>query len=72
MVITTEAILSMATSWERKMFVTMDMAKAYNRVKWSFLRNILLTFCFSSDWVSWTMSCVTSASFLVLLNGEPS
>lgn len=30
------------------MFVKLDVAKAYNRVKWSFLRNILLTFGFSS------------------------
>ena len=54
------------------MFVKIDMAKAYDRAKWSFLRNILLTFSFSFDWVSWTMSSVTSTSFSVLLNGQPS
>ena len=61
-VIATKAIHSMATSKERSMFVKLDMAKAYNRGKWSFLRNILLTFGFSSKWVSWTMSCVNFAS----------
>ena len=66
-VIATEAIHSMATSREREMFVKLDMAKAYDRVKWSFLRNILLTFVFGSNWVSWTMSCVTSASFQFFL-----
>ena len=71
-VIATEAIHSMATSRERAMFVKLDMAKAYDRVKWSFLRSILLSFGFSSDWVSWIMSCVTSASFFVLINGQPS
>ena len=54
------------------MFVKLDMAKACDRVKWSFLRSILLTFGFSSDWVNWTMSCVTFASFYVLLNGQAS
>ena len=53
------------------MFVKLDIAKAYDRVKWSFLRSILLSFGFSFDWVSWTMSCVTSASFSVLINGQP-
>lgn len=53
-------------------FFILDMAKVYDRVKWSFLRNILLTFGFIFDWVSWTMICVTSATFLVLLNGQPS
>ena len=72
MVIAIEAIHSMATSRERSMFVKLDMAKAYNRAKWSFLRNILLTFSFSSEWVSLTMSCVTSTPFSILLNSQPS
>lgn len=72
MVIATEAIHSMATSREREMFVKLDMAKTYDRAKWSFLRSILLTFRFTSYWVSWTMSCVTFVSFFVLLNGQPS
>ena len=46
-VIAIEAIHSMATSRERAMFVKLDMAKAYNRVKWSFLKSILLSFGFS-------------------------
>ena len=71
-VIAFEAIHSMATSKEQSMFVKLDMAKAYDRVKWRFLQNILLNFGFSSKWVSWTMSCVTYTSFSILLNGQPS
>ncbi|XP_059064798.1 uncharacterized mitochondrial protein AtMg01250-like [Cryptomeria japonica] len=48
------------------------MAKAYDRVKWGFLRKVILTFGFSLEWVEWIWSCVTSPSFSVLLNGEPS
>lgn len=54
------------------MFINLDMAKAYDRVKWRFLRNILLSFSSSSAWVSWTMSHVTSSSFFVLPNDQPS
>ncbi|XP_057836070.2 uncharacterized protein LOC131046358 [Cryptomeria japonica] len=71
-VVASEAIHSMATSQERSMFIKLDMAKAYDRVKWSFLQKILLAFGFSSDWVSWVLSCVTSSSFSVIMNGEPS
>ena len=48
-VIASKAIHSMASSRKQSMFVKLDMAKAYDRVRWSFLRNILLTFGFSSN-----------------------
>ena len=71
-VIATEAVHSMATSKEKAMFIKLDMAKAYDRVSWEFLQKILLTFGFAEEWVDWILSCVTSPSFSVLINGEPS
>ena len=62
----------MATSKEKSMFIKLDMAKAYDRVSWEFLQKILLTFGFVEEWVDWIISCVTSPSFSVLINGEPS
>lgn len=70
-VIASEAIHSMSTSKERAMFIKLDMAKAYDRVNWDFLRKVLLAFGFSQEWVRWVLSCVTTPSFSVLLNGEP-
>lgn len=67
-----EAIHSMANSKERAMFMKLDMAKAYDRVSWEFLQNILLAFGFAEEWVNWVLSCVTSPSYSVLVNGEPS
>lgn len=66
-----EVIHFMTTSKDMSMFIKLDMVKAYDKVKWSFLQNILLAFGFSIDWVSWTMSCVTCFSFSVIMNGEP-
>ena len=70
-VIASEAIHSMATSKEKAMFIKLDLAKAYDRVSWDFLANVLLAFGFDMEWVDWVLSCVTSPSFSVLINGEP-
>ena len=51
-VIAMEAIHSMANSKERAMFMKLDMAKAYDRVSWEFLQNILLAFGFAEEWVN--------------------
>lgn len=69
-VIATETIHSLANSKEKAMFIKLDMAKAYNRVRWSFLQKILGAFGFVEEWIQWVMSCVTSTSFLVLINGD--
>ena len=71
-VIAMEAIHSMATSKEKAMFIKLDMAKAYDRVSWEFLEKALLAFGFAAEWVDWVFSCVTSSSFSILVNGEPS
>ena len=70
-VIASEAIHSMATSKEKAMFVKLDLAKAYDQVSWDFLANVLLAFGFDMEWVDWVLSCVTSPSFSVLINREP-
>ncbi|XP_059073114.1 uncharacterized protein LOC131873949 [Cryptomeria japonica] len=71
-VIASEVLHSMYVSRERAMFIKLDMAKAYDRVNWSLLRKVLLAFGFTLEWASWVISCVTSVSIYVLINGEPS
>ena len=48
----------------------LDMSKAYNRVEWSFLEKAMLHLGFSEIFVKIIMSCVTSISYSMLLNGE--
>ncbi|XP_057832950.1 uncharacterized protein LOC131043736 [Cryptomeria japonica] len=43
-IIAAEAMHSMAASKEKAMFIKLDMAKAYDRVRWSFLQKILQAF----------------------------
>ncbi|XP_056695270.1 uncharacterized protein [Spinacia oleracea] len=48
------------------------MNKAYDRVRWDFLFQALHEFGFPPYWVNIIRQCVTSVSYQVLVNGEPS
>ncbi|GJR44421.1 RNA-directed DNA polymerase, eukaryota, reverse transcriptase zinc-binding domain protein [Tanacetum coccineum] len=47
-----------------------DIQKAYNTVNWKFLEVDLKGFGFHEKMVHWVMSCVTTASFSICVNGE--
>lgn len=38
--------------------VNLDMSKAYDKVKWCFLENVLFRFDFDEMWVGKVMDCV--------------
>lgn len=48
----------------------LDLAKAYDRVDWSYLEGVLLRTCFAQKWTSWVMQCVRPVRYSVRLNGE--
>ncbi|XP_062186766.1 uncharacterized protein LOC133890399 [Phragmites australis] len=48
----------------------LDLAKAYDRVDWSFLEEILLRLGFHRQWVQWILTCVTTVRYSVCLNGH--
>jgi hypothetical protein len=49
--------------------IKLDMAKAYDRVEWEYLRGIMLKLGFHHLFVNLIMSCVTSVSFSIKING---
>ena len=53
------------------MALKLDISKVYDRVEWNFLRGIMEKLGFPETWVDRVMGCVTTAQFLVLINGTP-
>ena len=54
-----------------QMAVKLDISKAYDRVQWPFLQGIMQKLGFDPGWVNLAMETVTTASYSVLINGEP-
>ena len=53
------------------MVVKLDISKAYDRVEWCFLCQIMLKPGFDPKWVQLDMETITTASYSVLINREP-
>ena len=53
------------------MAVKLDISKVYDRVEWGFLRQIMLKMGYDPRWVHLAMEMITTALYLVLINGEP-
>ena len=47
------------------MAVKPDMSKAYDRVKWGFIENVMERMGFHEKWINLIMSCITTVTFYV-------
>ena len=48
----------------------LDISKAYDRVEWDFLKGIMKKLGLLERWIDRVMSCVTSTSFSICINGK--
>lgn len=52
------------------MIVKIDLEKAYDRLEWDCVRNLLTMFSFTPNWIRQIMSCLSSLLTSVLFNGS--
>ncbi|PKI37422.1 hypothetical protein CRG98_042208 [Punica granatum] len=55
---------------QRSFVLKLDLEKAFDRLKWNVIRKVLHHFGLPEQWSQWIMSCVSSTSTSVLLNGN--
>ncbi|KAK9988414.1 hypothetical protein SO802_028653 [Lithocarpus litseifolius] len=53
------------------MALKLDVSKAYDRVEWPFLKGVMQRLGYPETWIERVMSCVTTTSFSILVNGKP-
>lgn len=54
-----------------KMLLKLDLEKAFDKLEWSFIHHTLISLNFPSDIIKLIMSCITTASTSILINGNP-
>lgn len=67
-----EVVHSLTSKRKMGMIMQLDIAKAYDKVKWTYIKKVLRSFCFDHNRIRWVVALVSSSSFSILVNGFPS
>lgn len=60
--------------FERKpgMMMKLYMSKAFNKISWEYMKEVLVAFGFHKDCIKWITVMVSEAFFSILINRSPS
>ena len=53
------------------MALKLDMSKTYDRIEWVYLERLMSRMGFCDLWINLSMICVKTATYSILVNGEP-
>ena len=56
---------------DKFMAIKTNMSKAYDRVEWIFIQELLTKMGFDNHWIQLMMEYISSVQYRVLLNGQP-
>jgi hypothetical protein len=62
----------MQTNKKRSHFFMPDLVRSCDRIDLDLIHSSLVFFGFTNKWIDHIMTCVSTSSFAVLINGEPS
>jgi hypothetical protein len=67
-----EVIHSLQKTRTPGMLLKLDLSKAFDKISWDYMREMLLAFSFDKLWVTWILNLTSSTFFSILINGVPS
>lgn len=67
-----EVAHSLRTTKKPRMLIKLDLAKAFDKINWEFIKAILTAFGFGDNLIQWIMGMISSSFFSILINGTPS
>eukprot|EP00253_Pinus_taeda_P015841 PITA_15841 len=71
-ILSNEVIHSLKLLKKPSMIMKLDLSKAFDKLSWSYIQQMLLAFGFNATWARWIMNLISSPNFSILLNGSPS
>jgi len=67
-----EAFHTIWTKHLKAITLKSDLAKAFDRVSWIYIKMLLIHLGFPHNFITWIMACITTPSFSILINGSAS
>lgn len=67
-----EVIHELRSSKKKGLILKIDFEKAYNKVRWDFLEEVMKVKGFPKEWINWVMSTVEGGEVCININGQRS